>query len=135
MVKTVPSQIFFLLVPLGTIAQPFTRKKHFPIHNPFNNSIWFLHSRQTNWFRKLIWILSDVCVGKGRSKMNLIWSLAYLHIYYNLAFNNSPLPKTYLFPSLATKIYFSLQSQIPFQTLFVFLFLAFFYSFYIYWQS
>ena len=29
----VPSQIFFLLVPLGTIAQIFT-KKNFPLHNP-----------------------------------------------------------------------------------------------------
>ena len=33
--KKVPSQIFFLIVPLGTIAQLFTKKK-FPLHNPFN---------------------------------------------------------------------------------------------------
>ena len=32
--KKVPSQIFFLLVPLGTIAQLFT-KKNVPLHNPF----------------------------------------------------------------------------------------------------
>ena len=33
--KKVPSQIFFLIIPLGTIAQLFTKKK-FPLHNPFN---------------------------------------------------------------------------------------------------
>ena len=36
--KKVPSQIFFLLVPLGTIAQLFTKKK-IPLHNPFKYSI------------------------------------------------------------------------------------------------
>jgi hypothetical protein len=36
--KKVQSQIFFLLVPLGTIAQLFTKKKNFPLHNPFNFS-------------------------------------------------------------------------------------------------
>ena len=35
--KKVPSQIFFLLVPLGTIAQLFTTKKKFPLHNPFKD--------------------------------------------------------------------------------------------------
>jgi len=32
--KKVPSQIFFLLVPLGTTAV-FLRKQNFPLHSPF----------------------------------------------------------------------------------------------------
>ena len=38
--KKVPSQIFCLLFPLGTIAQLFTKKK-FLIHNPFKYFIIF----------------------------------------------------------------------------------------------
>ena len=36
--KKVPSKIFFLLVPLGAIAQLLT-KKNFPLHNPFKFQI------------------------------------------------------------------------------------------------
>ena len=36
--KKVPSQIFFLIVPLGTIAQLFT-KKNFPLHNPLKEGM------------------------------------------------------------------------------------------------
>jgi len=31
--KKVPSQIFFSLVPKGEMAQIFTKKKKFPLHN------------------------------------------------------------------------------------------------------
>ena len=49
MVKTDPkdpSQIFFLLVPLGTIAQLFT-KTNFPLHNPFKVVIFIRLKRVT----------------------------------------------------------------------------------------
>ena len=38
--KKVSSQIFFMLVYLGKIAQIFT-KKYVPLHNPFKNTIIF----------------------------------------------------------------------------------------------
>ena len=48
--KKVPSQIFFLLVPLGTIAQLFTKKK-FPLHNPFKGNYHVLIPVSFNYLK------------------------------------------------------------------------------------
>ena len=71
MVKTypikVPSQIFFLLVLLGTIAQLFMKKK-FPLHNTFDIRLYFVlwitrirfykNLKTKNEHKKITWIFS-----------------------------------------------------------------------------
>ena len=61
--KKVPSQILFSLVPLGTIAKLFTKKK-FPLHNPFK---MFLPPPQGEPSKNNFWTFLVIISAKNES--------------------------------------------------------------------
>ena len=56
--KKVPTQIFFLLIPLGTIAQLFT-KTIFPFHNPFKLGYLEKKDLKINQFSALLFLAME----------------------------------------------------------------------------